>query len=137
MSNDTFILDERLKNDGVKLTDLKLSQVILVDNSLFPWIVLVPKKNDLKEIIDLSEQDRITLMEEISFISNVMKEIFAPDKLNVAALGNIVSQLHIHVIARYTNDSAWPNPVFGREKEPYTAAQREIIINKFLSFLEK
>jgi diadenosine tetraphosphate (Ap4A) HIT family hydrolase len=126
-----FKLDQRLKNDGFILGDMALSKLILVDNSLFPWVILVPKRSNVSEIIDLNNEDRILLLDEISLVSKKMQQIFKPDKLNIAALGNIVPQLHVHIIARYTQDKAWPQPVFGKEKELYTAENRERIIPLF------
>jgi diadenosine tetraphosphate (Ap4A) HIT family hydrolase len=126
-----FKLDQRLKNDAFILGDMALSKLILVDNSLFPWVILVPKRNNVSEIIDLNNEDRILLLDEISLVSKKMQQIFKPDKLNIAALGNIVPQLHVHVIARYTQDKAWPQPVFGKEKEAYTTESRERIISLF------
>jgi diadenosine tetraphosphate (Ap4A) HIT family hydrolase len=125
-----FELDPRLANDGSELLDLDLSKVILVNNALFPWLILVPKRNNIKEIIDLNQEDRSLLMEEINLISIVMKEIFSPDKLNVAALGNVVPQLHIHIIARYNNDLAWPEPVFGKGKKAYTPENFKYVSDK-------
>ena len=122
MNNQEFLLDHRLKNDGFEIADLKLSKLLLANNSLFPWVILVPKINGAKEIIDLKTEEQILLMEEISLVSKIIKKIFQPDNLNVAALGNIVAQLHIHIIARYETDTAWPNPVFGRDKQLYNDA---------------
>jgi len=115
----TFKLDHRLENDGAKILDLKLSRILLVNNALFPWVILVPRRKDIKEIIELNESDQVILMKEISLISEVMMKIFSPHKLNIAALGNIVPQLHVHIIARYTTDLAWPSPVFGKDTKPY------------------
>lgn len=125
-----FKLDERLKNDGQVIADLTLCSVIFVDNANFPWIILVPKQNNLKEVIDLNQNDQMILMKEISYISKLVKELFQPDKLNIAALGNIVEQLHVHIIARFKNDIAWPNPVFGKEKTSYSNDEYMAIINK-------
>jgi len=105
-------LDSRLESDSTFLVDLHLCHVRLHHNALFPWVVLVPKRDNVTEIIDLDSKDRSLLMEEIVLASRVMQALFNPTKLNVAALGNIVPQLHIHVIARYANDSAWPGPVW-------------------------
>ncbi|MDX1924317.1 MAG: HIT family protein [Rickettsiaceae bacterium] len=136
MSPEKFEINPRLLADGSILIDLELSTVILVDNSLFPWLILVPRKNNLRELIDLSPKERIVLMDEISFISELMLKEFSPHKLNVATLGNVVSQLHIHIIARYEHDACWPAPVFGASKEPYKkdglnelAKRLRIIIN--------
>lgn len=105
-------LHPSLEKDTTFITDLSLCQVRLHENAEFPWLVLIPQRDDVIELIDLVEEDRLQLMKEISIVSQIMKELFNPDKLNVANLGNIVPQLHIHVIARYQNDKAWPNPVW-------------------------
>ena len=126
----TFQLDPRLSNDGAKVLDLKLNRVLLVNNALFPWIILIPRRKNMREIIDLRKNDRTALMEEISFISIVMMEVFSPDKLNVATLGNVVPQLHIHIIARYINDVAWPSPVFGKDKQAYTKEKYQVVIKQ-------
>jgi diadenosine tetraphosphate (Ap4A) HIT family hydrolase len=114
-----FILDPRLQNDGTTVLDLNLCRVIFVNNALFPWIILVPMIPNTREIIDLKSTDQTTLMQEISLTSTVMKEIFSPYKLNIAALGNKVEQLHIHIIARNQDDTAWPDPIFGKGKTAY------------------
>ncbi|HUX78725.1 MAG TPA: HIT family protein [Alphaproteobacteria bacterium] len=105
-------LDPRLEFDSTFVTDLKLCQVHLSHNAAFPWILLIPKQESVIEIIDLDLASRNLLMEEISLASQVMRCLFQPTKLNVASLGNIIPQLHIHVIVRYDNDPAWPNPVW-------------------------
>lgn len=132
--NDNFHLDSRLNKDSCWSMDLKLSRLLLVNNSLFPWLILVPRRKNIKEIIDLNNEDRIMLMDEISLLSKTMEKIFFPDKLNIAALGNMVEQLHIHVIARYKSDSAWPNPVFGYKSQEYNRIELEKIINKLQEF---
>jgi len=120
-----FIIDSRLTTGNSTIQELSLSTLLLSGNALFPWVILVPRRDDVREIIDLSEAERITLMEEISLMSHVMQEVFKPEKLNIAAFGNIVPQLHVHIIARYSNDVAWPDPVFGKGKETYEEAQRD------------
>lgn len=125
MNCDSFVIDPKLNDDGFELIDLKLSRIILVDNKLFPWVILIPRKNNVSEIIDLDKEDQLTLMEEINLVSHVMKEAFCPDKLNIAVIGNIVPQLHVHVIARYVHDKAWPHVVFGKEKEAYSLEERQ------------
>ncbi len=131
-----FLLNSRLKEDSCGNIDLDLCKLLLANNAVFPWVVLVPKHNNLKEIVDLSEQDQIKLMQEISLVSEMMQKIFNPDKLNIAALGNIVEQLHIHVIVRYKNDKAWPNPVFGFEKIKYSDEESTKIIKQFREYLD-
>jgi diadenosine tetraphosphate (Ap4A) HIT family hydrolase len=96
--------------------------VLLFDDARFPWIVLVPKRNGLVEITDLVTPERHQLLDEIATAMDVLKKATKPYKLNVAALGNSVRQLHVHVIARFQTDPAWPSPVWGRgEREPYAA----------------
>ena len=108
-----FILDPRLVADTVPIGDLFLSRVLLMDDARFPWAILVPRRPDLREIIDLEPRDRAVLYREIEALSEAIQRVFAPLKLNVAALGNVVPQLHVHVIARYAEDAAWPRPVWG------------------------
>lgn len=125
-----FYLDTAFSNEEFKIMELKLCSVILNDNKLFPWVILVPKRSEVKEIIDLNMEDQHLLMDEIAFISSLMKKLFKPKKLNIAAFGNIVSQLHIHVIARFEDDKAWPNSVFGKESHSYEKDERELIIKR-------
>lgn len=126
----TFYLDPRLTESSTDVATLELCKVLLVDNALFPWLLLVPQRTNIKEIIDLNAKDRLTLIQEISMISEIMQDVFSPDKLNVATLGNIVPQLHVHIIARYQNDSAWPQPVFGGSSKAYDLESRNAIIKK-------
>jgi len=128
-----FTLHHQLEHDTYWLADLALCRVLLMNNQLFPWVILVPRIENASEIIDLKPEDRSQLMEEISQISLAMKALFKPDKLNVAALGNQVPQLHIHIIARFTQDSAWPNPVWGKGHVPYENAQ--MLINQIQKIL--
>lgn len=124
-----FQLDSQLKKDTFFVKDLKLCQVLLMNNALYPWFILVPKKADLIEIIDLSKEDQILLMEEISLVSKILKHHLKPKKLNVANLGNMVPQLHIHIIARFENDATFPKPVWANsENKPYQEQELEKII---------
>ena len=108
-----FELHPQLAADTHEIGELPLSQVVLMNDSRFPWIILVPRVENARDLIDLSSNDQIRLTEEISATSKTLRTLFAPDKLNVAALGNMVPQLHVHVIARRINDAAWPSPVWG------------------------
>jgi diadenosine tetraphosphate (Ap4A) HIT family hydrolase len=111
---DTFALDPRLDADTVPALSLKLSDVLLMNDARFPWLILVPRRPGLREIIDLKPADRQQLMDEIGLVSEALKAAASRcDKLNVAAIGNAVAQLHIHVIARTTADPVWPRPVWG------------------------
>ena len=114
-----FSLHPRLAADTFYIADSALSSILLMNNAAFPWLILVPRAEAASEIIDLSPADRSQLMEEISFASELMRKQFLPDKLNVAALGNQVPQLHVHIIARYKTDAAWPNPVWGGVSKTY------------------
>jgi diadenosine tetraphosphate (Ap4A) HIT family hydrolase len=114
-----FKLDLQLQKDTFFIKDLKLCQVLLMNNCLYPWVILVPKKENLVEIIDLTKEEQILLIEEIALISEILKKHFNPKKLNVANLGNMVCQLHIHIIARFENDPAFPKPVWGQESKQY------------------
>ena len=117
---DEFTLDARLAAESHPLGDLALCQVLLFDDARFPWIVLVPRRPGLVEITDLPRDTRHALLDEISAAMDALRGATAPYKLNVAALGNSVRQLHVHVIARFQNDAAWPSPVWGRgERVPY------------------
>ena len=128
--NNRFHLDPKLENDTFFIKNLNLSMLLLMNNSLFPWVVLVPKRNNLREIIDLNKDEQIILIEEIDYISKIMIKIFSPDKLNIAILGNIVEQLHIHIIARFEHDLAWPQTVFGKQQQAYNLEKKEDIIKK-------
>ena len=112
-------LDARLAADTVPVTALALCEVRLLDDRRFPWAVLVPGRPGAVEIVDLDAADRARLIEEIAEVSAAMREAFGPDKLNVGALGNVVPQLHVHVVARFRTDAAWPGPVWGTGREPY------------------
>lgn len=108
-----FSLHSRLQQDTLKITDLTLSRLLLMNNRNFPWLILVPRKSKIRELTDLEPKDRLILMEEICLVSEKMQALFKPDKINVASLGNLVPQLHVHVVARYQDDAAWPGPVWG------------------------
>ena len=108
-----FILDPRLETDTLHLGDLLLSRVRLMNDARFPWLILVPRKPGLREFTDLAAPERAILMEEIAAASAALQEVTGAHKLNVGALGNKVAQLHIHVVARFEDDSAWPAPVWG------------------------
>ena len=116
-----FTVDSRITNSSVWLADRSLSSIYLKNEAYFPWLVLVPRIENVQEIHQLSKQDGSKLMEEIADISRVMSHYCKPDKINVGALGNIVSQLHIHIVARFTNDIAWPQSIWqaGLMTQPY------------------
>ena len=106
-------LHPQLKKDTIDIGDLPLSKVLVIKDANYPWLLLVPRRPDKVEIIDLDEVEQAQLMAEVSRAAKALKEITKCDKLNIAALGNAVAQLHVHVIARRTSDAAWPRPVWG------------------------
>ena len=115
-----FVLDPRLAGDTHVVADLELSRLLLFDDLRFPWLILVPRRAGLRELIDLERDAQLRLLDEIDRASRVLHAFAKPDKLNVAALGNVVAQLHVHVIARYVGDAAWPRPVWNvGERTPY------------------
>ena len=108
-----FDLHPQLLKDSFPILTLPLSRLLLLNDARYPWVILVPARPDIVEITDLADADYRTLMQEIRDVSAVMQRLFKADKMNVAALGNMVPQLHVHVIARYRGDAAWPGPTFG------------------------
>lgn len=112
--NPEFILDPQLAKDSIFIKNLQLSQLLLMNDSNYPWFILVPRKNQLSELFELSITDQQILIAEISWVSKIIKNHFKADKINVANLGNMVKQLHIHIIARFTTDPAWPQPIWGK-----------------------
>jgi diadenosine tetraphosphate (Ap4A) HIT family hydrolase len=118
-----FALDERLLADTHHIGDLDLSRVLLMNDARFPWIIVVPRRPNIRELIELSHDDQHVVLDEVSRCARVLRTLDQPDKLNIAALGNVVAQLHVHVIARRTTDAAWPRPVWNvGKREPYTGA---------------
>jgi diadenosine tetraphosphate (Ap4A) HIT family hydrolase len=121
-----FELDPRLEADTVPVTELVLCRVLLMNYARFAWLILVPRKPGLSELTDLGVDDRDVLMGEIAAASDALTTLYAPEKINIGALGNIVRQLHIHVVARNSGDAAWPGPVWGQgAATPYAAAALE------------
>jgi len=116
------------------ITELKLCSVRLIDNKKFPWIILVPKRLNVTDITELKTKDQSLLMREIVLCSKIMKKVFKTKKLNVEKIGNIIPQLHIHIIARKKNDSSWPLSVWVVKGECYSAAQLEKILKKLKSY---
>ena len=117
-----FVLHPQLKADTHWVSDLELCQVLLMNDAQYPWLILVPRLPGIREIYELSHEQRQQLWSESDRVSAVLLACFQPDKLNIAALGNMVSQLHIHHIVRYSTDAAWPAPVWGKFPPiPYTS----------------
>jgi diadenosine tetraphosphate (Ap4A) HIT family hydrolase len=109
----SFALHPTLARDTVEVGRLPLCRLLLMNDRRFPWLILVPEREGAREIHELASADRAALVEEIARVGEAMKRLFGPDKLNVGALGNVVPQLHVHVVARFAADSAWPGPVWG------------------------
>ncbi len=119
-----FALHPRLAQDTVEVARLPLCRVLLMRDRRFPWLVLVPERESVREIHELPPEDRAALIEEIAQAGEALSRLFQPDKINVGALGNLVPQLHVHVVARRTTDPAWPGPVWGAgTPEPYEEAE--------------
>lgn len=132
----TWHLDPRLADDTAPVIDLPLCEVRLMDDANHPWLVLVPKVADAVEIIDLDPAQRARLSAEIDLAARALKALFKPDKLNVAALGNLVLQLHVHVIARFRDDIAWPRPVWGAANaRPYAPEELVERVNALRAML--
>ena len=112
------------------IIDLKLCSIRLINNQNFPWIILIPKRKGVTDITELNTKDQLLLMKEIVYCSKRMKKFFNTSKLNVEKIGNIVPQLHIHIIARYKKDKSWPLPVWTVKKKKYSKSNLENIIKK-------
>jgi diadenosine tetraphosphate (Ap4A) HIT family hydrolase len=109
-----FNLDGQLASDCIVLGDFKLCTLLLMNDAQYPWFILVPRREDTTEIFQLSAVDRAQLLEESCLLAEKLKDACAADKMNIAALGNVVSQLHVHHVVRYRKDVAWPAPVWGK-----------------------
>lgn len=132
----TFTLHSQIEADSSLITDLPLCQVRLINNATYPWVLLIPRQDNIKETIDLSDEDQHQLMKEIAQVSKVVQSLYSPDKLNVAALGNMVPQLHVHVIARFKDDPAWPSPIWGKGGQPYDEHGQQTVISKIKQALD-
>ncbi len=131
-----FSLDARLNNDCITLGDFPLCRLLLMNDSQYPWLILVPRRAGATEIYHLSKEDQQQLMIESSEVSETLADAFGARKINMGMLGNIVSQLHVHHIVRQESDPAWPGPVWGKVPAiPYTAEQLEEVGEKVKSML--
>ncbi|MBV6825247.1 HIT domain-containing protein [Pseudomonas sp. PD9R] len=119
-----FALDPRLQQDTLPIGDFPLCRLLLSNDSNYPWFILVPRRDDISEIFQLDVADQLQLWTETNALAELLKDLLGADKMNIAALGNVVSQLHMHVIVRKREDAAWPAPVWGRHPAtPYSAEQ--------------
>lgn len=125
-----FCLDSRLQQDTVVLGDFPLCRLLLMNDSSYPWLILVPRREAVSELFQLAADEQQQLWGETTRLAETLKDAFVADKMNIAALGNVVSQLHMHVVVRHRDDASWPAPVWGRHpavpySEPQLAAMRE------------
>ena len=125
-----FKMDKKFLKSSHHIIELKLCSIRLHDNSKFPWVILIPKRNKITDISDLNSKDQILLMKEIVFVSKIMKKLFKTSKLNIEKIGNMVPQLHIHIIARSKKDSTWPLSVWVVKGKNYTEAALFIMTQK-------
>ena len=131
-----FALDPRLAADTEWVTDWALCTVRLMNDARFPWVVLIPRRPHVRELHDLGHGESLVLLQELQRVSKGFQRIFEPDKINIGALGNIVAQLHIHVVARRKDDVVWPGPVWGKAgREPYSEQARQTMIETLVTGL--
>ncbi|WKJ88620.1 HIT domain-containing protein [Methylomonas montana] len=136
MSN--FQLHPQLIEDCFKVGQFALSEILMMNDSQYPWFILVPRRNHIKEIYQLNPADRQTLQAESCLLAEALAEIYRPDKLNIAAIGNLVPQLHLHHVARYQTDKAWPAPIWGKfASVPYVPTEAEQRINQLREALDQ
>ena len=126
----SFKLDKKFLKSSHHIINLKLCTIRLHDNSKFPWVILIPKRNKITDMSDLNSKDQILLMKEIIHVSKIMKKLFKTSKLNIEKIGNMVPQLHIHIIARTKKDSSWPLSVWVVKSKPYTVKVLRDVMNK-------
>ncbi|MBY5809013.1 HIT domain-containing protein [Rhizobium leguminosarum] len=121
-----FVLDPRLENDSISIMATGLCDLRLSKDARWPWLILVPRRADITEIFELTPLDQVLLAFETELVAKALKKITGATKINVGALGNIVRQLHVHVIARFEGDANWPGPVWGfGHAEPYEDGKRD------------
>ena len=132
----SFKLHKKFLKSSHHITDLQLCNIRLNDNSKFPWLILIPKRNKISDISDLNSKDQILLMKEIVYVSKIMKKLFKTPKLNVEKVGNIVPQLHIHIIARYKKDSSWPLSVWVVKGKTYSKLALNNLIEKLMKVIK-
>ena len=124
-----WLLHPQLDRDTASLGDLPLSRMLVNNDTNYPWLILVPRRADITEVIDLGEADQAQLMTEVTRVARALQAVTACHKLNIAALGNMVPQLHVHIIARFRTDAAWPNPVWNVvPRRPYERVELETFI---------
>jgi diadenosine tetraphosphate (Ap4A) HIT family hydrolase len=131
-----FVLHPQLAKDSFAIGDAALCRVLLMNDAQYPWCILVPRRAGIREIYELAQADRTQLLEESVALGRAMMRAFDGHKLNVAALGNVVPQLHLHHVVRFEHDAAWPAPVWGRHPPtPYADAERRLLLERLGSHL--
>ena len=131
-----FLIDEALLVDSYYICDLALSKLYLKNDKENPWFVLIPRKANLVELMELGGEEQSLLMEEVTVVSEFLKLYYQPYKINVGSLGNIVRQLHVHVIARFQDDRSWPNPLWGvPPRDVLDKVELENIKSNFVDFI--
>lgn len=131
-------LHPQLEKDCIKLGEFTLCSLLLINDANYPWFILLPNRENITELHHLNSQDQQQFLAESMYFSQCLEDVFQPDKLNIAALGNVVPQLHIHHIVRYKSDACWPSPVWGSiAATPYTTAQNTIIKERLKRWLDE
>lgn len=132
-----FTVDPVIEQNSIFIKNLGLSSLFLKNDKENPWFILVPRKINAIELIDLNHEEQSILMEEVTIVSEFLKSHYRPHKLNVGSLGNIVQQLHFHIIARYPTDRAWPGPIWGSPTtQEFDSLEIENLKSNFLEFIE-
>ena len=133
MEQPSFLLHPQLVQDTIELVDFPLCKLLLCNDSTYPWFILVPKVANISEIYQLDWQQQQQLLNESSLVSELLMQVFAGDKMNVAALGNVVEQLHVHHVVRFKTDPQWPKPIWGQQAaKPYSVIELTALKTKLL-----
>ncbi len=132
----SFSIDPRLERDSIFIKRIGFNQVRLALDARFPWLIVVPEIHNIKELIELSDEQQQEVLRTSNMVSRALLKVFSPDKLNVAAIGNVVEQLHIHHVARFINDAAWPAPIWGNgTPQEYTSKELSYRIKQIVEQL--
>ncbi|QSA99401.1 HIT domain-containing protein [Methylomonas sp. EFPC1] len=132
-----FVLHQQLAQDCFNVGSFALTELLMMNDSQYPWFILVPRRHNIREIYQLGQADRQALQSESCLLAEALASIYRPDKLNIAAIGNLVPQLHLHHVVRYQTDKAWPAPVWGKFASlPYAGDQAEQRITQLRSALQ-
>ncbi|WNC69445.1 HIT domain-containing protein [Thalassotalea nanhaiensis] len=136
--SDDFELHSDLQRDGIEIANLPLCKLLLCNDSNYPWFIMVPRRTDVKDIYQLEWQDQLQFLNESSAVSEILMQCFNGEKMNVAALGNMTPQLHIHHIVRFKDDPSWPKPIWGQlPLKPYEESELQLLKQKLLPMLEE